>query len=200
LPLYVALFAAEAVVTRHTTDQLTALISAPNATEAELIVLLLSAVFKFLLVLAPWTLVTLPAMASMYELVPAVMVRRGTGVLAAGRLLRELAKKSPRRFLGYVGARYLLQLAGNAIALVALIPCLVISAPAVVPLAGGGWWASSALGGMVTNAGAATLTVGILFAAVALYCVLCAALLPVSVFLYAFTLRVASGLGVDQGA
>jgi len=197
LPLYAVLFLAEAVVTHDTTVQLTALVNNPYGTEAELVGLMATFTFKFILVLLPWTVLTLPAMVTMYELIPAIMARSGSGARVAVRILKDLARKSPRGVLAYLGVRYVLQMAGNGVALAVLVPCLVISSPAVIPLAGGGWLASSALGGPATNAGAATLTVGILLAAVALYCTLCAALLPVSVFLYAFAARTTANLNTQ---
>lgn len=190
LPLYFLLFGAEALVTRDAAREITAWINSPAATETELMVVLTGAVVRFLLVLIPWTLLTLPAMVFMYELTPAAMVLEGKGPLHAARKAGTLARTRPRLFLAYVGARYPLQFAGNMAAFAALAPCLLASAPLTVPLAGGGWWAAAALGGPSTGAGAGVLTVGVLSAAVAFYCVLCLALLPVSIFLYALALRV----------
>lgn len=182
IPLYALLFGGEALVAHDTITQITQQLGSATGTDAELIALLLQAALKFLLVLVPWTVVTLPLMVTVYELTPATMVLKQ---LPPGRAFRHVlatAGKRPGSFAGYFGVRFVLQFLGNLVALVALIPSLLISSPVVVTLAGGGWQLSRQLGGLSTPGGAAVLTVSVLFAAIALYCALCAALLPVSVF------------------
>lgn len=190
VPLYLVLFGGEALVAHDALAQLTRQLSSPTSTDAELTLLLLRAVGSFVMVLVPWTLLTLPLMVTFYELTPAVMVIRGLSPAAACRHVLAVARKHPRRFLAYLGVRYLLQFAGNLVALVALLPCLVISSPVTGVLGGGGWQLSRLLGGPSTAAGAAVLTVGVLFAVIALYCTLCAALLPVSVFVNSLAVEV----------
>lgn len=189
LPLYALLFGGEAVVAHDAIVQFTRQLASASSTDTELLTLALGAFLKFLLVLIPWTLLTLPLMVSLYELVPATMVLANLGPVEASRLVFRAAAQAPKAFAAYWGLRYLLQLAGNLAALLALAPCLLVSSPVVGPLVGGGWQLSRAWGGPGTPAGAAALTVGVLFAAIALYCTLCAALLPVSVFLNGIALQ-----------
>jgi hypothetical protein len=191
IPLYGLLFAGEWQVTHATYDRL---LTAPNLTDDVVTGIFLAAFGKFLLVLAPWTLLTLPAMALMYELTPAAMLRYGGGPLhGCGRVLAA-ARKEPGRFGRYVALRVLLQVLGNAAALVALVPCALGAALVCAPLLAGGWALTNALGGLATGAGAAAATVSVLLSAVVLYGLLCAALLPVSVLLNAFALHF---MGVD---
>jgi hypothetical protein len=198
LPLYALLFLGEALITHQTVAEITRVSSIPESTEAELMSLFVTAGLKFFLVLLPWVLVTLPAMVAVYELTPAGMVLWQTGPAAAfGRVFRQW-KRRPLRFAGYFGFRYLLQFAGNSLALVALIPCLLVTAPVTAPLVAGGWAAAGHLGGTSTGAGAAVATVSCLVAAVVLYCALCVALLPFTVVLNAFALRWLELLPVEE--
>jgi hypothetical protein len=190
VPLYLVLFGGEALVAHDTLAQLTRQLSSPTSTDAELVMLLLRAVGSFIMVLVPWTLLTLPLMVTLYELTPAAMVIRSLPPAAGCRHVLAAARKHPRRFLAYLGVRYLLQFAGNMVALVALLPCLLVSSPATATLGGGGWLLCRYLGGPGAAAGAAVLTVGVLFAVIALYCTLCAALLPVSVFVNSLAIEV----------
>lgn len=183
LPLYALLFAGEAVVAHDALAQLTAQLGAATSTDTELMTLVLQAIGKFLLVLVPWALITLPAMVTIYELTPATMVSTGLGPAAAFRRVWAFAGRWPKAFSAYVGVRYLLQILGNLVALLALLPSLLISSPLIGPLLGVGWQVGYALGGPRVAGGAAVLTTGTLFAAVVLYCALCTVLLPVSVFL-----------------
>ena len=189
IPLYLLLFGGEALIARDTLEQITRLLGVPSTTDAELLGLVLSAGFKFLLVLIPWTIATLPVMVMVYELVPAVMVLSTLGPVPAFRRILALATKLPRPFALYVALRYVLQLIGNLAALLAFLPCLLVSSPIVAVFLVGGWQLSRRLGGLGNPGGAAALTVGVLFAAVGLYCTLCTALLPVSVYINNFALQ-----------
>lgn len=182
LPLYGLLFGSEALVAHDTLAQIIRELAVPTSTDAQLLALSLHAVSKFLLVLLPWTLFTLPVMVTVYELTPATMVTSGLGPVPAFRRVVAAAAKLPGTFATYMGVRYLLQFAGNLAAFLVLLPCLLVSSPIVGTLVGGGWQLSRMLGGPSSAGGAAVLTVGVLFAAIALYITLCAALMPVSVF------------------
>lgn len=182
LPLYGLLFGSEALVAHDTLAQITRELAAPTSTDAQLLALALRAVSMFLLVLFPWTLFTLPMMVTVYELTPATMVTSGLGPRSAFRHVTAAAVKLPGAFATYLGVRYLLQFVGNLAAFLALLPCLLVSSPIVGTLVGGGWQLSRMLGGPSSAGGAAVLTIGVLFAVIALYVTLCAALLPVSVF------------------
>lgn len=182
LPLYGLLFGTEALVAHDTLAQITRELAVPTSTDAQLMALALRSVSMFLLVLIPWTLFTLPMMVTVYELVPATMVTSGLGPVPAFRHVVAAAAKLPGAFATYLGVRYLLQFVGNLAAFLALLPCLLVSSPIVGTFVGGGWQLSRMLGGPGSPGGAALLTIGVLFAAIALYVTLCAALLPVSVF------------------
>ncbi|HEU4754585.1 MAG TPA: hypothetical protein VFU47_15860 [Armatimonadota bacterium] len=193
IPLYLLLFGGEAAVTHGLYQQL---LGAADLTDQQITSLLLTAAGEFLLVLLPWTLLTLPAMVLMYELTPAAMVLTGAGPARACGLALSAGRKRAGAFAGYLGVRFLLQLLGNTVAFAALLPCLLVSAVLTLPLTLGGWALSGALGGPGTSGGAVAATTAGLLSLVVLYCVLCAALLPVSVVLNAFALRAVRSLGI----
>jgi len=196
IPLYLLLFAGEWVVSRDAWHQVTRWITnpSPSATELDLLGMLLGAGAKFLIVLVPWTLLTLPAMAAMYELTPACMLLTGEGPAQAFRRIVAAGKKAPRTLAIYLGGRVALQLLGNVVALVVLIPCTLVAAIPGAPLVGGGWWLARALGGASTGGGAFVSTVTNLAAAVILYCILCGALLPVSLYLNTLAVKFVDAL------
>lgn len=189
IPLYLLLFGGESLVARESLAQITRALSVSTTTDSELVGLALSASFKFLLVLIPWTVAILPVMVTIYEFVPAAMVLRGLPPGAAFRWMATSAGKYPRQFSLFLALRYLVQLAGNLAALLALLPCMLVSSPVLGALLAGGWQLSRRLGGLGTAGGVAAFTVCVLVAAVVLYGTLCAALLPVSVFINCVALQ-----------
>jgi hypothetical protein len=186
VPLYALLFGGEALVTHGAYAQL---LRAAEMTDREIVSLLVAVALQFLLVLIPWTVLTLPAMVLMYELTPAAMLEHDAGPARACGLVLRQAAKAPGRFAGYFGVRFLLQLLGNTAAFAALIPSVLIAGLLSAPVTLGGWALSQALGGTETSGGAAAASVAVLVALVALYCVLCCALVPVAVLLNAFAVR-----------
>jgi hypothetical protein len=175
MPLYAVLFAAEWRVTGHAWDGLL------RADDTGVAVILLTAAGKFLLVLLPWVVLTLPVMVTLYELTPAQMVRRGNGPAAAcGEVLRA-ARRSPGALARIMALRLGLQAAGTVLTSVLLIPCVALSGLVGAPLFGVSWLVSGALGGTTTGPGVAALTVGVLIWAAMLYCLLCAVLVPLSI-------------------
>jgi hypothetical protein len=186
VPLYALLFGGEALVTHGAYTQL---LRAAEMTDREILSLLVTVALQFLLVLVPWTVLTLPAMVVMYELTPAAMLEHDTGPARACGIVLRQATRAPGRFAGYVGVRFLLQLLGNTAAFAALIPSLLVAGLLSAPVTLGGWALSGALGGLETSGGAAVASVAALIAVVVLYCVLCCALVPVAVLLNAFAVR-----------
>jgi hypothetical protein len=183
IPLYLLLFGGEALVTRDTLAQITGALSAATTTDTELVGLALTASARFLLVLVPWTLATLPVMVTLYELVPAAMTLSALTPRPAFRRVMALAARHPKQVSLYFVLRYVLQLVGNLGALLALLPCVLVSSPVLAAMLAGGWQLSRRLGGLGASAGVAVFTVCVLAAAVVLYGTLCAALLPISVFI-----------------
>lgn len=183
LPLYALLVWAEALVAG---DAWRRLLTAPDERVAAEV---LAAALRFLLVLVPWVIATLPVMVLLYELTPTVMAREKVGpVRGAGRVLASVRGR-PGLFLGYLGVRLLLQLVGTGAATVALLPCLVAVGVLGAPVLLAGWAAVSAAGGLQTPAGIwAASTAGVIVL-VLLYALLCAALVPVSTLLYVYARR-----------
>lgn len=214
-PLYALLFAGEAWVAHDVTTRLTALVADPAATPEALLGLLGLGLLKFLLVLAPWTLLTLPLMVFQYELVPARMAReyasaregtprgdQGSGtsapphspasaqrLRAAARHVLALAVRRPGPAAGYLALRLGLQVLGNSAALLATLVCLPVAGVLGSPLLTAGWGIAHLLGGPATPGGIGALTVAGLLAAAILYVLVCGALVPVAVLIHALALR-----------
>ena len=190
VPLYLVLFGAEWRITGGAMRRLEALIvSSADLTPATLLLELAGPALQFLLVLVPWTLLTLPLMVLMYELTPAAMLAERSGPeRACGRVLR-VARGQAGAFVGYLGARLLLQVAGNAAALLVLLPCVVLAALPSAPMLLAGSVLSGALGGPSTPGGVFVSSIAVLLSLAVLYCVLCAALLPVSVLINSYSLH-----------
>jgi hypothetical protein len=189
VPLYLVLWGGEAWVTHGVYTRFLDLLAQPDTPPAELMGLLGAGTGQFLLVLLPWTLLTLPAMVVMYELTPAAMLVEGVGPgKGFGRVVRA-AGRCPGLFAGYLGVRLLLQLMGSVAAFIALIPCLFLSAVLSAPLLGVGWLLFNTLGGPASPGAICAATVTTLLSAVIFYCVLCAALIPVSVLLNAYAVH-----------
>jgi hypothetical protein len=180
LPLYALLFWGEWRVVGEGWERLL------NAPDEQAAAVLLTATGKFLLVLGPWVVLTLPLMVAMYELTPAAMVAAGTGPAGGFRRVLAVARKRPGATALYFGLRLALQFFGTTLAAIALLPALLLSLVPGLPLLGGGWALSAALGGVGTGAGAAAASVGLLLYLAVLYCLVCAFLVPLSAFLYAW--------------
>ena len=194
LPLYALLFAAELEVTGGAWESLL------RADERSMLLVLLAAVGKFLLVLLPWVVLTLPVMVTLYELTPVEMVRGGGGpARACGAALRT-ARTRGAAFAGYLGVRLALQVAGTVLASIALVPCLAVSGIVGGPLLGLCWLAAGALGSTKSGPGAAAMTVGVLGWTIPLYCLVCTVLVPVSTLLFAFAARFLGGQRGKQAA
>lgn len=193
IPLYLLLFAGEWFISRDAWGRVTALLTGPSdPAPGRLLAALVSAGLKFVLVLLPWTLLTLPLMVWMYELTPAGMAGFGLGPVAAARVVLQAARKAPARWAGYLTVRLGLQFAGNLLALLAMIPSLLVAGLVSAPLLAGGWSLSHRAGGMGTTWGAFWVSLPTLLAVLLLYLALCFALLPVAVFLNALALRMFS--------
>lgn len=195
VPLYLLLFAGESLATHDVYQQIPRILErAGTASDAqvsgEMMAVFLLAALKFLLVLVPWTLLTLPLMVLMYELTPAAMLLQRVGPAAGcGRVLR-LAGSRARLFWGYLGVRFFLQIVGNLAAVIALVPSLLAAGILSLPILGITWGLASMLG-PASPGGVGVTTVGALLSAILLYCILCAALVPVSLLLNGLALRVA---------
>jgi hypothetical protein len=189
LPLYVLLFGAEAQVTRKGWEEM---LSVPQDRIAPVFALTLG---KFVMVLIPWMVLTLPAMAALYELTPAAMAAGGLGPMRGFRRVWDQALRAPARFGTYAALRLGLQLAGSTVALIALAPCLALSALLSAPILGVGWAVCRAAGGWTTPLGAGAAAIAALLGLVVLYLTVCAALAPVSVLLYAFAWHFVQGSG-----
>lgn len=183
LPLYAALFWGEAGVTG---DAYRRLMDAP---EDQLTAILAGAAVRFLLILVPWALLTLPVMVTLYELTPAAMVARGSGAGAAFRAVLASARKTPASFAGYFALRAGLQIAGGSILLIAFLPCAAIAALVCSPVLGAGWMLMHAAGGPGTPGGAAAISLVAAIALTVLYVLVCTAMAPLSAVLYLFALR-----------
>ncbi len=191
LPLYALLFLGEAAATHDVYGRFAQLLANPPEDAANRALALLGeGALRFLLVLGPWTLLTLPAFVLLYELTPASMWLYRLGpVAASGRVLLQ-ARRASRRFWSYLGLRLLLQLAGNTLAGVALLVALLVTMIPGGLLLGVGWAVAVLLGGPSTTGGIVALTVAGLTTTVLLYCVLSFLLTPVSALLYRLALRV----------
>ncbi|MFN3651393.1 MAG: hypothetical protein ACK47B_17595 [Armatimonadota bacterium] len=196
VPLYAVLFAAEGAITHRAYQEL---LRTPNLTNEQAWGMLFGAVGLFFVVLVPWMFLTLPAMVLLYELVPAAMLGGGAGPMRSCRRVLAAAGRCPGRFLGYLGVRTLMQVAGNMAAGVALLPCAAVTLLLCSPLLAGGWWLTGAVGGAATAPGAAVLSVVVLVTLVVLYCFLCWALVPISLLLngMAFHFLAAHDPGLD---
>ncbi len=144
---------------------------------------------ELVLELAAWTLVTFPLRIWMYELTPAAMVLDGAGPAPAASSILRFARKFPGAFWLYLAIRLVLQLMANAVALAALLPSLLLAAPAALPALALGWCLNRMLGGWSSPAGAAVGSVAILLSLAALYGALCSVLVPVSLLVNGFALH-----------
>ena len=195
---YLLLFLGVWLISRDAWVQKTALLTGPSdPAPGRLLAAFVGAGLKFVLILLPWTILTLPLMVWIYELTPAAMVGFGLGPVAAARVVLQVARKAPGRWAGYLTARLGLQFAGNLLALLAMVPALLAAGLVSAPLLAGGWRLSRAAGGTGTSGGAFWISLPTLLAVLLLYIALCFALLPVAVFLNALALRMLSLLPDD---
>ncbi len=174
VPLYALLFAMEAGTTQASWERIL------RASEAEVGPLLIQALLGFVAVLFPWIVLSLPMMVFQYELTPVVMVRRGTGPLAASREVFRRVRTCPNVFAGYYVGRTLLQFIGAGLMTAAAVPCLLVSALLASPILAGGGILSSLSGGWNTGVGAALGSATILLSCAVFYCVICVVLLPLT--------------------
>jgi hypothetical protein len=195
VPLYLLLFAGEAAVTHHGYQRL---LGAAALSDAELVALVAELGMRFVAVLLPWSLLTLPAMVLMYELTPAAMLSTGCGPARSCLLLLRGALKRPAAAAAHLGVRLLLQVLGSTVALLAMLPGTLAAAVLSLPITAVGWLLCSALGGIATGPGAAVATGAGLLTLVVLYCILCTALVPVSVLINAYAVRTVEALGIES--
>ena len=76
--------------------------------------------------------------------------------------------------------------------ILALVPSVLAGGIVSAPLVAAGWAGSQALGGATTSGGIAALSVSVMLALVAVYCVLCTLLTPVAVLINAFAINYVS--------
>ena len=199
-PLFLLLFWAEHWSVGPIPQRMTELLADPYAEFTDLWGLAALAAGRFFLVLVPWVVLTLPALAFLFELTPAAMVLTGNGPTAAALRLGRGIRSAPTAAAGYWLLRLAAQLAGNWLAAVALLVALPVGILVSAPIALPAWVVWSRYGGWATPAGAGAAVFGCLFAAAVLYVLLCLLLLPVGVCLHAFALRTAERLGCGNEA
>jgi hypothetical protein len=171
LPLYAVLWGFEAWLAG---EGYLRLLQAPDA---EIAAVVLALVLKFLAVLAPWVLVTLPGMVYLYELTPAAMVLEG-GDLDRGRRRAAIRiRVAPRGFVVYYLLRLLVQAVGTSLAALALLPGLLLALLLNLP------------GLVFSPLRLVTVPLGLVLT----YALECAILVPVSALVYQMALRYVAG-------
>jgi hypothetical protein len=167
LPLYLVLWGLE---WRLAGEGYSRLLRVPDA---EIAAVAVGLVLKFLAVLVPWAVVTLPAMVYLYELTPAGMVVEG-GDLGRGRQRAAACiRAAPGQFVAYSLLRMLVQAVGTGLAALALLPGLALGLLVNLP------------GLVVTSLRPVTVPLTLLL----IYALECALLVPVSALVYTMALR-----------
>jgi hypothetical protein len=179
LPLYGALFGAEWGITHSAWNELL-LVS-----DVRMVPVILAGAARFMGVLGPWIILTLPLMVVQYEWVPAVMSATGCGPIQACGLAVAAARKNFRACILYFILRALLQVAGTAVMSMCLTVSVLVSALLSLPVLLIGWGLTAALGGLSAPPGqfAAAVTGAVMLSI--LYCVLATILTPLSLTVHA---------------